>query len=620
MIADKQTSLETALNNAVKKAEAGTVALLDAVEAEIAATNAAIDAKATADAAMTDAGTVFGALNTGLIYSSSVDHASGKVSVADGKLYKGVDGTAANSIVLANNTNGAWVLTDAGKPATTKGVADLLAAFDAQASAATAETNAKEALVEAVEAVYLNENGGYSVKALGGGTITYGIIAGKSDITIDYSVTADIYETKANADIGLGSPGKAQQFTFTVTDGIKIGDKLEFDGLTFDANADAAMGGNAAAAAIAGFFNSKQGTSNTTWTVSNAGDVVTFEANAPAAEVKNLELKVAKGAAGTVVASKTSFKDGNGSGDKGELVITFSAGVKKGDKITIGDKTYTFDADYDAADAAGFVATDIDNSAVGTAIEIDSAKTVTYKAAAAAGVLTLTAADDTDNGITEANIVLTPTQRDAGTLAGTSDNPETGEAPVAAAPAVSADAALSKAVDDAQTNVDKFEKLVTDFLTARELNGELDARGEAITEATAWFEENDYSAPKQLEAGKTGNGSADDDIFLLSDLKGKDTTTVNKFGDKGLDYLFVGENYELFDLGTKSISDKVGSDAALEIFYKQNGANLELYVEQETYAGSLTTDSGLTEIVKVTLLGVSIADITLDGSFITAGV
>ncbi|MBS7351217.1 MAG: hypothetical protein KIG95_13910 [Comamonas sp.] len=620
MIADKQTSLETALNNAVKKAEAGTVALLDAVEAEIAATNAAIDAKATADAAMTDAGTVFGALNAGLTYSATADHSAGKVSVDDGKLYQGVDGTAANSIVLANNINGAWVLTDAGKPATTKGVADLLAAFDVQASAATAETNAKEALVEAVEAVYLNENGGYSVKALGGGTITYGTTAGKSDITIDYSVTADIYETKANADIGAGSVGKQQEFTFKVTDAGKIGDKFEFDGLSYDvtgleANVDAV------ATAIAGAMTGA-GSSTTTWAASASGDTVTIKASVAAAEVKNLELKVTKGDAGTVAASKTSFTDGDDSSSAAAFVFKIDAAVKKGDKITVGDKEFIFDADYDVNTAAAWLKTQIDNDGNGTAIKLAGASgtPLTFNAAVTTDSITLTATATTALSIDVNAVVLTPDPRDAGTLAGTSDNPETGEASVSPAPTVSEDAGLSKAVADAQTSVDTFEKLVADFLTARELNGELDARGEAITEATAWFEENDYSAPKQLENGKTGNGSADDDIFLLSDLKGKDTTTVNKFGDKGLDYLFVGEGYELVDLGAKAIADKVGSDAALEIFYKQNGANLELYVEQETYAGSLTTDGGLTEIVKVTLLGVSIDDITLDGSFITAGV
>lgn len=106
---------------------------------------------------------------------------------------------------------------------------------------------------------------------------------------------------------------------------------------------------------------------------------------------------------------------------------------------------------------------------------------------------------------------------------------------------------------------------------------------------------------------------------MVDALKGKDTTTINKFGDKGADYLFVGDGFTLVDLGTKVISAKVGDNAAMEIFYKQNGNNLELYIEQESFAGGLTTDGGLTEIVKVTLTGVSFDDITLDGSFITAG-
>ncbi|MDY0071800.1 MAG: hypothetical protein RBR77_04040 [Thauera sp.] len=177
----------------------------------------------------------------------------------------------------------------------------------------------------------------------------------------------------------------------------------------------------------------------------------------------------------------------------------------------------------------------------------------------------------------------------------------------------------AEGINGALADIETFGDKVEAFLEARDLKNDLAGLQEAIDDATDWFADNGYVAPKELENSKTVTGTADDDIFMVDALKGKDTTTINKFGDKGADYLFVGDGFTLVDLGTKVISAKVGDNAAMEIFYKQNGNNLELYIEQESFAGGLTTDGGLTEIVKVTLTGVSFDDITLDGSFITAG-
>lgn len=186
---------------------------------------------------------------------------------------------------------------------------------------------------------------------------------------------------------------------------------------------------------------------------------------------------------------------------------------------------------------------------------------------------------------------------------------------------------LVKALEDAKADVEAVEKFKEDidaafeaYEDAKELVSDLAELQTAIDNAEAWFgEDNNYAAPKNLQDTKTATGTDGDDIFMLSELAGNDSATIKKFGDKGTDYLFVGEGYKLVDLEGKAITtNKVGSTADLEIFWEKSGNDIKLYIETEAYGGDLLDTS---EIIKITLSGVKdINDITLDGSFITAGV
>src|SRR5690606_8414877 len=96
---------------------------------------------------------------------------------------------------------------------------------------------------------------------------------------------------------------------------------------------------------------------------------------------------------------------------------------------------------------------------------------------------------------------------------------------------------------------------------------ELESLNDAVTAAIDWFEDNGYVAPVDLTDGGSVNGTIDNDIFLFSTLEGNDSSTIGKFGDAGVDYLFIGEGYTLVDLGEKSITDKVGSETDFEVFF-----------------------------------------------------
>lgn len=489
MIADKQASLNTDLTKAVNKAEDGTAALLETVNEEIETANAAYEADAKATAAYSEEKGVFAGLNSNPTLGSGNGEwyfNGDKFGISDGS-----DGFQADK-VYAEKVGGVWKLTADGTAASVKRIEDLAAKYEAAQAAAAAKTAAEGALADAVEAVYLNENGGDSAEATSlAAAISYN--TGTETYEVDYTKLVDIYKTADDADAGAGT---VQEFSFKVTaKGTANTDKVVFDGITYtsagnESNADDE------ASAMQTFFNTKLGESGVTWAVVLNADGVTLE--------------------------------------------------------------FTADAPADN---------------VPTTFEITGAVAGSVQAGGEDGV-----------------------------APGAVDN---------------VDAPLSKAVNDAQTAIDGFDKAVAEFEAIRDIKGDLAELDQAITEATEWFADNDYAAPVILADTDSKNATNKSDVFLLSDLEGKESAEIGKFGDKGADYLFIGEGYTLVEEAITDINKKVGSTSELEIFWKQSGSDLVLYIEQEAYAGDLLNND---EIVEITLVGKTIDDITLDGSFITAGV
>jgi hypothetical protein len=115
----------------------------------------------------------------------------------------------------------------------------------------------------------------------------------------------------------------------------------------------------------------------------------------------------------------------------------------------------------------------------------------------------------------------------------------------------------------------------------------------------------------------TATFTADNEVTLFEDAEGT-AVTFTDFGTAGEDQIFFGEGYSLVEIaGEDGIGGNEGDSGTLEILWEQSGSNLILYVEDEAFAGNVSTQTDMTEI---TLTGFSATDITsfADG-FLSAG-
>ena len=109
--------------------------------------------------------------------------------------------------------------------------------------------------------------------------------------------------------------------------------------------------------------------------------------------------------------------------------------------------------------------------------------------------------------------------------------------------------------------------------------------------------------------------TVENDVFVF-DIEGGDIS-FTRFGDKGQDKIFFGDKYTFTALEDgKNITDKVGDASVLEMFWEETAAGLNLYLENESFAGNVT---GSGDIVTVTLTGVSIENVTFEDGYLTAG-
>lgn len=164
------------------------------------------------------------------------------------------------------------------------------------------------------------------------------------------------------------------------------------------------------------------------------------------------------------------------------------------------------------------------------------------------------------------------------------------------------------------------EEALADAQAAQEdANGLIDGLEAALTEqsdAEQWFEDNGFELPVSVDGDV--NGTTENDIFLFDEEASADASVAN-FGAAGEDQLFFGEGFTLVALGDdEAITDNVGDVSVQEIFWEQNGNDVELYVEAETFAGNGSSEADLTQ---VTLTGVTGADLqdNLASGTLTAG-
>jgi hypothetical protein len=155
-----------------------------------------------------------------------------------------------------------------------------------------------------------------------------------------------------------------------------------------------------------------------------------------------------------------------------------------------------------------------------------------------------------------------------------------------------------------------WEALVT-------LNGELSDLDDAVTAAEEAITDTvaDGGLGISLLEG-TDNFTANDDVYLYAD--GADQSLTG-FGSNGEDKIFFGEEFSLVQIPTgDDISDNVGDAGASEVLWVQDGNDLVLYVEEETFAGN-SAGGAANDITTITLTGVDAADVSFADGFLSAG-
>lgn len=297
-----------------------------------------------------------------------------------------------------------------------------------------------------------------------------------------------------------------------------------------------------------------------------------------------------------------ALAEADAAGVKEKFTVTVGAAGTDAQTLTFDGVTYTVDNASDAPDA------DAATTAANFAAAYSNATNTLWVVERDGAVLTFTAkaaAADIDNATAVSGNVTTTV---AQVIAGIAPNVGTG--------AISKDAPLADNVYEAQIAVKEFNTLVAEFLNARELSTDLKAADAAIDAAEAALTD----SVEEGGLGVTLLGGADNfttknDVYLF-DAKHGDEDLTN-FGQTGEDKIFFGEGFSLVAIAEgKTISNNIGDASALEIFWAQNGNDLVLYVEKETFGGN---SAGTSDLVEITLTGVNAENVTFEGGFLIAG-
>jgi len=175
----------------------------------------------------------------------------------------------------------------------------------------------------------------------------------------------------------------------------------------------------------------------------------------------------------------------------------------------------------------------------------------------------------------------------------------------AGAPSAAAKAIVDRSADVAAAReaIEDFAELVADWEEAVALKDEYENLNDDVAAAVKSFTDNSYVAPSFLDAA-TKAATSGSDIFLLD--SDTDAVTISSFGRSGNDTIFVGSTFK-FNEG--DLED--GDNAALEVFFVQNGTRAEIHVENAAY-GSDSDD-----VTVITLIGVDAEDLVFNNGVIT---
>jgi len=160
---------------------------------------------------------------------------------------------------------------------------------------------------------------------------------------------------------------------------------------------------------------------------------------------------------------------------------------------------------------------------------------------------------------------------------------------------------------DAEDELAALPEALADYAAAVAAQDAFTALTDAAAAADAAFTDNGFEIVTLADEDDL-LASADVDLYFITDLEGETAAEINGFGSDGADKIYIGADFAL-----GGAADKVG---VLEVFLEQDGADVIVTIETETYAYS--TASAADEIV-ITLIGVDVDDLSFANGVLTVG-
>nr|WP_290693300.1 hypothetical protein [Halomonas sp. UBA3074] len=604
LIADGRSAAEKTISDQQKvvadaeaEANAGVIAALDTVDSRLASYEAAIDAAKAANIAENGEEVKFETVNN--------------VAVTEGAV-NGVTTLEIGSTVVAKNINGKWTVEDTTTAETAledlSGFDTYLASLQAETDAANAEIDAKASLKSAIAQVIALENEDDSITADDVSDSVIGADTSAADkpaeVALDLTANAPVIPdapTVVETTTGTtGTPGTLGTPEVNTVEFVSLadGESASVAGLTLTAN-----GGALTATQVANAFADSSvavangdftGTLSGEWIVNGSGGTSvsyqsTLAGNVPAITTNNT---------GTVTETTPGVAPTPGTPGTNEVqTVTFESLVA-GQQVTIDGATLTAAADLTADQVAGAFA---DLAGVDAAAGTVTGSLNSFSAGTANGAeLAFTATSDGDKAL------ITPTVS-ANANGVTSETAPEAQGILNERVVLAAD---EKALTDLNEAISEWEALVA-------LDGKLGDLDEAVVAAEKAItdSEEDGGLGVTLLNGDD-NFTAESDVYLFEEGTNQQ---LSGFGANGEDKIYFGEGYVLAQIEDgKTINNNVGDAAAQEILWQQDGNNLVLFVEEETFAGNSSAGASA-DITTITLTGVSADDVNLENGFLTSG-
>lgn len=163
-----------------------------------------------------------------------------------------------------------------------------------------------------------------------------------------------------------------------------------------------------------------------------------------------------------------------------------------------------------------------------------------------------------------------------------------------------------------QANIAKLNAAVASLNEAQTNADALKAANDAIAAAEKAFTDNGYLKPVTVDGAELATAGAD--IFVTGAVAGD--FSIANFGLLGADVLYVGgATYNSTQIGAgagETLLTKAGNDSVIEFFLEETATGVDVIVETKAF-GSSSADA---EVV-IELTGLKLADLSVDGGFIT---